>query len=237
MKALLVAFVFFCVVCSVSAQTTKKIVFTRADGGVTIVHPAPDHVTLLMTICIAEQAVLVARCQAEKDGLISRCNLEDGRQDAGCLASDEATRLTCVADGQPSIPACMTETEAVASVQAESVPDDATDVTVVEAASVPTERTFRNAWTQTGGSITVDMAVARGIHADRIGRAQVAELARLDALERRLRLIGDTVGADRAATDKVSVEAIDLPALGTQVANALNQTALKAIWPALVPRP
>ena len=57
---------------------------------------------------------------------------------------------------------------------------DAGGVTLVDKTTVPTDRTFRDAWRHNAGLSHVDMPLARGIHMDRIRRARDLELTRLD---------------------------------------------------------
>lgn len=47
-------------------------------------------------------------------------------------------------------------------------------------ADVPTDRTFRNAWTLHNSTITHDMAKAREIHRDRLRRERAPKLSALD---------------------------------------------------------
>ena len=97
-------------------------------------------------------------------------------------------------------------------------------------------RATGNALKWDGIKIVVDMPAARGIHADHMANAQVAEIARLRVEERKERLKGNTTQADTHAATVVALEALDLNALATQIAAAPNPTALSAIWPANVPR-
>ena len=117
------------------------------------------------------------------------------------------------------------------------VPDDATDITVVDDTTLIEGREFRNAWRQSGGVISVDMPLARDIHAERMGAAHVAEIARLKVEERKERLKSNTTKANDHAATAVALEALNLNTLATQISNAPNPTALKAIWPAKVPLP
>ena len=132
----------------------------------------------------------------------------------------------------------MTEDEAIATIQSKVVPGAATNVEVMEQALVPADRTFRNAWVKPAvGPPVVDMPKARDIHAERMAVAQADEIARLKVEERKERLKGNTAQADTHAATVTALEALDLNALATQIGNAPNPTALKAIWPANVPRP
>ena len=80
------------------------------------------------------------------------------------------------------------------------------------------------------------MPLAREIHAGRIARAQVAEIARLKVEERKERLKGKTTQADAHAATIIALEALDLNVLATQISAAPNPTALNSIWPVGVPR-
>lgn len=122
------------------------------------------------------------------------------------------------------------------AVLAKDIPSDATDVTVVDEGNLPSTRTFRNAWQQSGAAVNVDMPLARDIHAERMGAAHAAEIARLKVEERKERLKSKTSQADAHAATVIALEALSLNTLATQIANAPNPTALSAIWPAQVPR-
>jgi hypothetical protein len=124
----------------------------------------------------------------------------------------------------------------IATVLARSVPEDATDVTVVDEITLPTDRTYRNAWEQVAGKITVAMPKARVIHSGRIAQAIIDESARLGLLPAGLRLQGKTKEADQAVDDKAAVDELDLTALATQMAKASNPTTLHAIWPSVLSR-
>ena len=124
----------------------------------------------------------------------------------------------------------------IETVLARSIPPDATDVTVVDSAVLPSDRTYRSAWRQSGATVNVDMPLARDIHAERIAVAQAAEIAHLKVEERKERLRDNTAQADSHAATVTALEALDLNVLATQITNAPNPTALSAIWPVDVPR-
>ncbi len=107
---------------------------------------------------------------------------------------------------------------------------------VVDQTDIPADRIFRNAWRRSGGTVLVDMPLARDIHAGRIATAQVAEIARLKVEERKERLKGNMVKANAHAATVTALEALDLNVLAMQIANAPNPIALSAIWPANIPR-
>ncbi len=159
-------------------MTTRRIRYTRPDGGVSVIVPAPEFV--------------------------ARFNTED---------------------------------DAFEAIKARSVPATATSIVEIDVANLPPNREFRNAWRVSGGSVDVDMPLARGVHAERIANAQVAEIARLKVEERKERLKGNTSQADTHATTVTALEALDLNVLATQIGAAPNPKALSAIWPANMPRP
>ncbi len=128
-----------------------------------------------------------------------------------------------------------TPAKGLAAVRAESIPSDATDVQTIDVSNLPA-RTFRNAWRQSGGVVSVDMPAARDLHAGRIASAHAAEIARLKIKERKERLKGKTTQANAHAATVIALEALNLNTLATQIGNAPNPTALSAIWPANVPR-
>lgn len=148
-------------------MTTKLIVYTRPDGGVSIVNPASEF---------------IAQFDTEQEGL-----------DA---------------------------------IQAKNVPADGTNVTIIEAADLPSDRRFRNEWHRPAGQpVQVDMTKARVKHTDRIRDARLAKAREL--IER------ETIGEDVAA-EKAALQAIDLT---TAIDNAPNATALHAVWDAMLERP
>ncbi len=116
------------------------------------------------------------------------------------------------------------------------MPADALNIQVLDDPAFPTDKTFRDAWEVSGATISVNMPKAREIHAERIAVAQAAEIARLKVEERKERLKGNTSQGDTHVADIVALEALDLNVLATQIANAPNPAALKAVWTALIPR-
>jgi hypothetical protein len=71
------------------------------------------------------------------------------------------------------------ETMTIAQIAAKDVPADKT-FSIVDAASIPTERLFRNAWEQTGASVTHNIPKAKLIAHDKRREARSAEFAPLD---------------------------------------------------------
>ena len=97
---------------------------------------------------------------------------------------------------------------------------------------IPTDRDFRNAWTDTTPELTIDidMVKARDIHLSRIREQRNAELAKLDVEAIKAQDMGnaETLAQIRARKQELR----DLPAtLAPTLASALSLDALKAIQP------
>ncbi|KKL98937.1 hypothetical protein LCGC14_1819420 [marine sediment metagenome] len=130
-----------------------------------------------------------------------------------------------------------TEADALAAILAMDVPANAIDVEIVDKATIPTDHWFRNAWTRAvgGGPIDIDMAKARVIQAQKIEIARRLEIDLLRNEENKARLKGQTANADRHATDRTALEAMNFGAIAASITGAANPTALRAIWPAGLP--
>jgi hypothetical protein len=57
------------------------------------------------------------------------------------------------------------------------------DVREASSLTVPTDRTFRGAWTFNGDVVEIDMDAARNIHKDNLSDARIANAADADALK------------------------------------------------------
>ena len=98
--------------------------------------------------------------------------------------------------------------------------------------AIPSDRTFRDAWSDTTPELTIDidMAKARSIHLERIRTKRNAELATLDITATKAQDIGDTVTLAQIRARKQELR--DLPAtLAPTLASAVSVDALKAIQP------
>ena len=73
----------------------------------------------------------------------------------------------------------------------DKLPTDAINPRFVDAADVPVDRTFRNAWEDTG-TISVNMPKAREIHKDHLRQKRAPLLAALDVEYQRADEKGDT---------------------------------------------
>ena len=141
----------------------KRIIYTRPDGGVSVVVPAPDFVAEFKT---------------------------------------EADALAVIQSG----------------VQA-----SATNVAVCDAADIPADRMFRNAWRRSIAGppmISIDMPAARAIHALRINEAVRAKAG--DLINR------EAMGED-VTTEKIALRDINVQ---QQINVAKTPEELAVIWPA-----
>src|SRR5687768_7479558 len=112
----------------------KLIVYTRPDGGVSVVHPA-EGARLAFFVTLADGSRLPSNppyTARRVDTILRRWPVQG-----------------VVAEWAES------EAEFLQRVQAKSVPQDAKDVRIVD--DVPADRTFRDAWK---ADLTVDMAKA-----------------------------------------------------------------------------
>lgn len=92
-----------------------------------------------------------------------------------------------------------TEQAFLERVRAKDVPADASNVRVVDRATIPLDRTFRNAWTH---NLTVDMAKAREIHRNKLRDMRAPKLVALDLEYMRADERGDTLEKQRIAARK-----------------------------------
>lgn len=126
-----------------------------------------------------------------------------------------------------------TEAEALAACQAKSVPDDATNVEIMERSTIPTSRVFRNAWVKPGvGAPTVDMPKARDLHMVVIKRVRDKELVKLDVAYMRSDEAGDNTLKASIATQKQALR--DLPTT-FDMSVYTTPDALEASWPDVLP--
>lgn len=72
---------------------------------------------------------------------------------------------------------------------------------VVESASIPSDRTFRNAWEHSEGKVSVSVTKAKAIHLDRLREMRKPKLEALDVEFMRAVEAGDTV-SQKAISEK-----------------------------------
>ena len=128
------------------------------------------------------------------------------------------------------------EQEGLAAIMSSDIPAECVNPEIIDNSILPSSGEFRAAWRRTPSGVEIDMIKARVIIARYLALAHAAEIARLKVAEPEERLNGNTAQADQHAADLVALEALDLNVLATQIAAAPNPTALRAIWPANVPR-
>ena len=98
------------------------------------------------------------------------------------------------------------------------------DVRDASSLTVPTDRTFRGAWTFNGNVVEIDMTKARDIHKDNLRAERKPKLEELDVAYMKALEAGS--GADAIATQKQTLRDITADA---RIANAADADALKAL--------
>ena len=98
------------------------------------------------------------------------------------------------------------------------------DVRDASSLTLPSDRTFREAWTFNGDAVEIDMAAARNIHKDNLRAERAPRLEALDVDYMKALEAGS--GADAIATKKETLRNITDDA---RVANAADADALKAL--------
>jgi len=99
---------------------------------------------------------------------------------------------------------------------------------IIEANEIPTHRLFRNAWSDDGNDVVVDMAEARGIHMDDIRIDRDKALLELDITFMRAVEDGDTDEQDAASTAKQALR--DIPET-FDLSSASTPEQLTVLWP------
>lgn len=99
---------------------------------------------------------------------------------------------------------------------------------LIDSAVIPSDRTYRNAWTLVGKKIEHDMSKARALHLDYVRRWRAPKLAALDIEFTRALEAGDTMRIMEIAKEKKSLR--DLPVtLGVEKAQTVDE--LKVLLP------
>lgn len=100
------------------------------------------------------------------------------------------------------------------------VPSDATDMKIIDDPDFPSDRTFRNAWQQTAGKVSVDMAKAKDIQKQILRDQRQPLLDNLDVEftkavaandQKQMKSIEDQRQALRDITDDPSIAAAQTP--------------------------
>ena len=98
------------------------------------------------------------------------------------------------------------------------------DVRDASSLTVPTDRTFRGAWTFNGNVVEIDMTAAREIHKDNLRAERAPRLAELDVAYMKA-LEAGTGAADIAAQKQALRDITD----DARIAAAADADALKAL--------
>lgn len=111
------------------------------------------------------------------------------------------------------------------------IPAEAMNVAVKETDEIPSDWTFRDAWT---ADLVADMEKARAIHLDKIRAVRDRELSKLDLEFSRAQGRNDLIKAGEIETARQRLR--DIPQV-FDMSTAQNEADLKSLWPAGLPRP
>lgn len=187
----------------------KRIVYTRADGGCSVVTPAPHGRRFVKDSLLIDAATGEPTFRA---GQTIPHNITDLQISQGIL-------MGVIEDDGAFLARLVTTLSA-----------DAKGVRVVDVSAIPIDRTFRNAWrNNAAGKPEVDMPAARELWRDKMRRARGPKLAALDVEYQR---------ADEAADAGKKAEVVKRKQLLRDVTDdprieaAKTPDDLKAVWPA-----
>lgn len=156
----------------------KKIIYTKADGGIAVVHPF-EGARLALSVTLAGGHVLHSAEAMQADRFARRWPVEGAT--AQWAESEDAF---------------------LARVVAKSVPKDGANILFVDESDIPQDRTFRDAWTHDGRGITHDMDKCREIHKDRLRQLRAPQLAALDVEYQRADERQDIAAKQRISAQK-----------------------------------
>ena len=184
---------------------TKRIAYTRPDGGVSVVVPSPG------ARLVARIAMAGVGENVEFDPPVRLSNAF-AAVGLGRGWSDEKIALADIQYAE-------TESEFLAFIQRKDVPADAANTVVVDKFDLPVSRVFRNALRQNGAAIpVVDMPVARDIKTDIVRVERDLRLAAEDIAYMHADEQNDAAEKQRIATKKQVLR--DLP---STIQGELNQ--------------
>lgn len=165
----------------------KKIIYTRQDGGLSVVHPV-EGARLAFSIMLADGTVLPKGADTPKF------------KDAAPVPVDSILRRWPVEGAVPRW--AETEDEFVTRIAVKDVPADAIGMQIVDATAVPADRTFREAWKSGISGIVHDMPKCREIHKNKLRELRAPKLAALDVEYMRTLESGDTARMQQIAAQK-----------------------------------
>ena len=161
---------------------TKRIIYTRPDGGVSVVTRA-----IRAALCLIVLLSLLPLGHARAESVLVYTRADGGVSvvtPAPALIMEflrygKATgTLSWRGAPQTSPQDVMTladaEAAALALIRAKDVPADATDVAVVDRSTLPATRRFRDAWRKSGAVVSINLPAARAHRAKEI-RAEVRQ--------------------------------------------------------------
>lgn len=191
----------------------KKIIYTHPDGGLSVIHPTVGA-RLAFFITLADGAVLPPGANSEAAAGIPPQPV------------DSILRFWPV----PGAVAKWAETEDqfVARIRAKDVPADAIDVQIVDESAIPTDRTFRNAWTAGAGRVEHDMAKAREIKREQLRGLRKPKMEALDIAYMRADELGDIAGKRHIAAQKQALRDVTMD---QTIDAAMTPDELKAVIP------
>jgi len=113
------------------------------------------------------------------------------------------------------------------------VPEDCLDsADIVEADTIPNDRTFRNSWvTEQGKSVEIDLAKAKDVAKDKVRQARTPKFAELDISYQRADEAGD---ADAKAAVVVKKQTARDSTANTKITNADSVDNLKTGMEAVI---
>jgi hypothetical protein len=179
----------------------KRILYTRPDGGLSIVNPALG-------------GRLVASFNDDKFSPPIT---------ADRIAVETAVLVALSDNGQ--IKWAETEDEWIARIRAKDVPSWAINTTILDESKIPTDRTFRDAWQLVDGNVVVDMSKARDIHRDRL--SLICKI-HLEALDVAFQKVSDP---ERKKKIEASREALRNLTASATLEGANTPEELKLLWP------
>jgi hypothetical protein len=146
----------------------KKIIFTRPDGGVSVMGPC-EGARLAFYIKLKDGKVI-------HHGFFKTL-VEINKAGKGYPVDSFLRRWPVDVE---FVEWAETAAEFYARIIAKDVPKDATNVTIIDESEIPTDRTFRNAWKAAPGRVEHDIPKCKELAHNMRREKRAAELAPLD---------------------------------------------------------
>lgn len=134
----------------------KKIVFTRADGGVSVMGPC-EGARLAYSVTLPDGSKFSSQAACPVDTFLRRWPVDGA-----------------------SVEWAETIDEFYARIIAKDVPKDATNLVMVNESEIPQDRTFRDALAIIDEKIVYDMPKCREIHKEKLRQLRAPKLSALD---------------------------------------------------------